>query len=426
MSETKKPILEIKNLKKVYRMGVINSSTLMADWQAFWARRRGEEDPRFKVHRNRLVGQSFMALNGIDLKIYPGEAVGIIGVNGAGKSTMLKIISRITAPTTGEIVIRGKIASMLEVGTGFDKELTGLENIYMNGTILGMKKNEIDSKLDDIINFSECRDFINTPVKRYSSGMYVKLAFAVAAHLDSDIMIMDEVLAVGDTTFQKKSLEKMSEAATNGKTILYVSHNMSTIRQLCSRVVVLKEGQIIFDGDVEEGISVYSNESFNFSLRQEFNKDKTFSSAQAAAITAIEIADRNDMVFSANEKMHLKVDMNILKDTEDVTMVITPKYAGANIVGSYVTPPFRSQKCSNYTYHTELDLSNITPGKYFCDVLLGRISAGKIISYDEIPNAFGFEISANSGQHTLNWRSDKWGYSVFTSSPITVEREQEK
>ena len=418
-----KPILEINNLKKVYRMGVINSSTLMADWQAFWARRRGEEDPRFKVHKNRLVGQSFMALNGIDLKVYPGEAVGVIGVNGAGKSTMLKIISRITAPTTGEIIIRGKIASMLEVGTGFDKELTGLENIYMNGTILGMKKNEIDAKLEDIINFSECRDFINTPVKRYSSGMYVKLAFAVAAHLDSDIMIMDEVLAVGDTNFQKKSLEKMSEAAASGKTVLYVSHNMSTIRQLCTRVIVLKEGQIIFDGDVEEGISVYSNESFNFSLRQEFNKNGNFSSAQAAAVTAIEIADRNDMVFAANEKMHLNIEMKLLKKADDVAMIITPKYAGANIVGSFVTQPFNAEPCDKFTYRTELDLSNITPGKYFCDVQLCKISAGKIIRYDEISNAFGFEISSNAAMQSLNWRSDKWGYSVFHSTLIDTERE---
>ncbi|MBQ3007965.1 MAG: ABC transporter ATP-binding protein, partial [Oscillospiraceae bacterium] len=361
MSELK-PILEIKNLKKVYRMGVINSSTLIADWQAFWARRRGEEDPRFKVHRNRLVGQSFMALNGIDLKIYPGEAVGIIGVNGAGKSTMLKIISRITAPTTGEIIIRGKIASMLEVGTGFDKELTGLENIYMNGTILGMKKSEIDAKLEDIINFSECRDFINTPVKRYSSGMYVKLAFAVSAHLDSDIMIMDEVLAVGDTNFQKKSLAKMSEEAAKGKTILYVSHNMSTIRQLCTRVIVLKEGQVIYDGDVEEGIRVYSDESFKFSMRQEFDPNRTFSTAQAAAVTAIEIADRDNMVFSADEKLRLSVDMKILKDTEDTVMIITPKYAGANIVGSFVTPPFEAKKQDNFNYKVELDLSSITPG----------------------------------------------------------------
>ena len=173
MTETVKPILEINNLKKRYRLGSIGRRTLVADWQAFWDKRKGREDPRIKLGKERLIGQTFMALNGINLKIYPGEAVGIIGINGAGKSTMLKLISRITGPTEGEIIIRGKITSMLEVGTGFDPELTGRENIYMNGTVLGMKRAEIDAKMEDIINFSEVRDFIDTPVKRqryYDNG----------------------------------------------------------------------------------------------------------------------------------------------------------------------------------------------------------------------------------------------------------------
>ena len=177
-----------------------------------------------------------MALNGVDLTVYKGEALGIIGGNGAGKSTMLKLLSRVTAPTEGEIDIYGRIASMLEVGTGFNGEMTGRENVYLNGAILGMTKAEIDAKMEQIIEFSEVREFIDTPVKRYSSGMYVKLAFSVAAHLDSEIMIMDEVLAVGDMAFQKKCLDKMRDAAKQeGRTVLYVSHNMDTIRQLCDR-----------------------------------------------------------------------------------------------------------------------------------------------------------------------------------------------
>ena len=264
--------IKIQGLKKQYRLGQIGGGTLTADLQSWWARIRHKEDPNSKIGTDqRLIGQTFMALNGIDLTIKKGEAIGIIGGNGAGKSTMLKILSRITAPTEGSVDIYGRIASMLEVGTGFSPEMTGRENVYMNGAILGMTKAEIDAKMEDIIEFSEVRDFIDTPVKRYSSGMYVKLAFSVAAHLDSEIMIMDEVLAVGDVNFQQKCLKKMREAAASeGKTVLYVSHNMSTIRQLCDRCIVLSGGKLIFDGDVENAISVYENDRV-FSLKNDYD-----------------------------------------------------------------------------------------------------------------------------------------------------------
>ena len=250
----REPVIQITGLKKQYRLGQIGGGTLTADLQSWWARVRGKEDPNLPIGTDtRLFGQTFMALNGVDLTVYKGEALGIIGRNGAGKSTLLKLLSRITAPTEGEIKIKGRIASMLEVGTGFNGEMTGRENIYMNGSILGMTKAEVDAKLDQIIEFSECGEFIDTPVKRYSSGMFVKLAFAVAAHLDSEIMVMDEVLAVGDMKFQQKCLGKMSDVAgQEGRTVLYVSHNMSTIRQLCTRCVVLDKGRVIFDGDVEQ------------------------------------------------------------------------------------------------------------------------------------------------------------------------------
>ena len=255
--------IRLSGVKKKYKLGQIGGGTLTADLQSWWARVRGKEDPNTKIGTDqRLIGQTFMALNGIDLTVYKGEALGIIGGNGAGKSTMLKILSRVTAPTEGEIDLYGRVASMLEVGTGFNGEMTGRENVYMNGAILGMTKAEIDAKMEDIIEFSEVREFIDTPVKRYSSGMYVKLAFSVAAHLDSEIMIMDEVLAVGDMNFQQKCLDRMSEAAKGeGRTVLYVSHNMSTIRKLCTRCVVLDKGRIVFDGDVEKAISVYMNMS---------------------------------------------------------------------------------------------------------------------------------------------------------------------
>lgn len=267
--------IKIEHVTKQYRLGAIGGGTLKGDLQTWWARMRGKEDPNSKIgaRTDIRIGEKFLALDDINLEVKKGEAVGIIGHNGAGKSTLLKLLSRVTAPTEGKISIDGRIASMLEVGTGFHPELTGRENIYMNGAILGMTKAEIDKKFDEIVEFSEVAKFIDTPVKRYSSGMYVKLAFSVAAHLDSEIMIMDEVLAVGDMAFQKKCLTKMREAAkVEGRTVLYVSHNMNTIRQLCDRCIVMDHGKIVFDGDVEQAIQIYVGRS-STSIEQEKSFD---------------------------------------------------------------------------------------------------------------------------------------------------------
>ncbi len=252
----KEVVIRVENLHKIYQRGRIGGGTLSRDLQSLWARLRGRENPN-----TRLGGQkhgAFSALSGLNFEIFRGEVVGIIGRNGAGKSTLLKVISRITAPSEGAVYIRGSISSMLEIGTGFHGELTGRENIYLNGAILGMHRREIDKKIEDIIRFSECAEFIDTPVKRYSSGMYVKLAFAVASHLDSDILILDEVLAVGDVQFRQKCLEKIMQLAReSGKTVLYVSHNMTTVRQICDRVLVLEDGKIKYDGATEGGIRAY-------------------------------------------------------------------------------------------------------------------------------------------------------------------------
>ena len=255
----KETILSINHISKQYTLGQIGGTTLREELQRKKAKFLKREDPTRKIGAREYVdGETFMALDDVSFDVSAGERVGIIGRNGAGKSTLLKLISRITAPTSGEIGLNGRVASMLEVGTGFHGELTGRENIYMNGAILGMNKREIDRKIDDIIDFSECSRFIDTPVKRYSSGMYVKLAFSVAAHLDAEIMIMDEVLAVGDMTFQKKCLDKMADLSkTDGRTILYVSHNMNTIRQLCERCIVLNSGKVLYNGDVDGGIEKY-------------------------------------------------------------------------------------------------------------------------------------------------------------------------
>lgn len=255
--------IEIKDVWKEYRLGVIGHGTIVKDWQSWWAKIRGTEDPNGKVVQDhctdvrRIEGDRFWALKGVGLEVPQGEVLGVIGMNGAGKSTLLKILSRVTAPSRGRIRIKGRVASLLEVGTGFHPELTGRENIFLNGAILGMHKREIKKKLDEIINFSGVEAFVDTPVKRYSSGMYVRLAFAVAAHLEPEIMIVDEVLAVGDADFQKKCLGKMGDVAKEGRTILFVSHNMHMISSLCPKSICLDGGQVRKMGSTSDVILDY-------------------------------------------------------------------------------------------------------------------------------------------------------------------------
>jgi lipopolysaccharide transport system ATP-binding protein len=257
MSDT---VISVENLSKVYRLGTIGSTTLREDFSRTWARLRGKADPMLKVgtaEGERREGNVFWALRGVSFEVKQGEALGIIGQNGAGKSTLLKILSRVTAPTTGSVKMKGRIASLLEVGTGFNPDLTGRENVFLNGAIMGMTKAEIRKKFDEIVDFSGVEEFIDTPVKRYSSGMYVRLAFAVAAHLDPEIMILDEVLAVGDAPFQKKCLAKMDDVTKGGRTILFVSHNMKAMRELCSRCVLLRDGNVITEGQSRDVIQTY-------------------------------------------------------------------------------------------------------------------------------------------------------------------------
>jgi lipopolysaccharide transport system ATP-binding protein len=253
-------VISIENVSKSYQLGVIGTGTFKEDLNRWWARRRGKPDPYQKIggedFGNRQ-GETLWALKNINTQIQQGEALGIIGRNGAGKSTLLKVLSEVTAPTGGEVKIRGRIASLLEVGTGFHPDLTGRENVYLNGAIMGMKRIEISRKFDEIVDFSGVEQFIDTPVKRYSSGMYVRLGFAVAAHLEPEILIVDEVLAVGDAEFQKKCLGKMENAAEGGRTVIFVSHNMPSIQALCQRVILLQGGTTIMDGEASSVISHY-------------------------------------------------------------------------------------------------------------------------------------------------------------------------
>jgi len=259
-------VIRIENLFKEYRLGLLNYGTLRQDLQSWWARVRGKEDPNSLVsaHHSKQGGQGhILALNDISLEVRQGEIVGIIGRNGAGKSTLLKILSRVTAPTRGCVNLKGRVGSLLEVGTGFHPELTGRENIFLNGAILGMTRSEVWRKFDEIVAFAEIEKFIDTPVKRYSSGMYVRLAFAVAAHLEPEILLVDEVLAVGDAQFQKKCIGKMGEVAKEGRTILFVSHNMGAITRLCSRVVWIDGGCCVLDGAAEDVVTRYQSKFLN-------------------------------------------------------------------------------------------------------------------------------------------------------------------
>lgn len=256
-------ILKAENISKQYRLGLIGTGTLNHDLNRWWYKIRGKEDPYMKIgetndRAKKGTSNYVWGLKDINFEINKGEILGIIGKNGAGKSTLLKILSRVTSPTTGEIKTKGRIASLLEVGTGFHGEMTGRENVFLNGAILGMTKSEIESKINDIIEFSGCERYIDTPVKRYSSGMTVRLAFAVAAFLEPDILVIDEVLAVGDAEFQKKAIGKMQDISKgDGRTILFVSHNMASIQNLCTRVMLLDNGTIDIDGATDEVISYY-------------------------------------------------------------------------------------------------------------------------------------------------------------------------
>ena len=256
-------ILKVENVSKQYRLGTLGTGTISHDLNRWWHQIRGKEDPYLKIgetnDRSKKGASEYVwALNDVNFEVKNGEILGIIGKNGAGKSTLLKILSKVTGPSTGSIKSKGRIASLLEVGTGFHPEMTGRENVYLNGAILGMTKKEIKLKIDEIIEFSGCQRYIDTPAKRYSSGMTVRLAFAVAAFLEPDILVVDEVLAVGDAEFQKKAIGKMQDISnTEGRTVLFVSHDMAAIQSLCTALLVLENGKCIFQGDVAKGIDFY-------------------------------------------------------------------------------------------------------------------------------------------------------------------------
>ena len=316
-------ILKAENISKQYRLGQVGTGTLSHDLNRWLHQVRGKEDPYLKIgdtndRSSKGTSDYVWALQDINFEVERGEVLGIIGKNGAGKSTLLKILSKVTAPTTGIIKSRGRIASLLEVGTGFNPELTGRENIFLNGAILGMTKKEIASKLDEIIDFSGCERYIDTPVKRYSSGMYVRLAFAVAAFLDPEILVIDEVLAVGDAEFQKKAIGKMQDISREGgRTVLFVSHNMAAVKSLCTRLLVLKNGIVFCEGDVDKGIASYlkseNDKSENDNSINEFiqNQNDDFFVLKNVSVYQDFSSDK---IFYTNKEIFITIEYDVIRD----------------------------------------------------------------------------------------------------------------
>jgi lipopolysaccharide transport system ATP-binding protein len=317
-------IIKAENLSKRYRLGTIDSTTLKQDLKTWWTKSFFSKKIEVPKIENTSANHIW-ALRNINFEIQQGEVIGFVGKNGAGKSTLLKIISRITLPTTGSVKGKGRIASLLEIGTGFHNELTGRENIFLNGQILGMKKREVIQKFDEIVDFSGVEKFLDTPVKRYSSGMYVRLAFAVAAHLDPEILIVDEVLAVGDAEFQRKCLGKMKDAsAKEGKTILFVSHNMQAIRNLCHRALFLEDGKIINEGSPDKVIASYLNKEKSHNLLQEFDHPETAPGNQYIKIKKVQLQPQyiNDLnVIDIRTPLRINFEFGY-NGTEDIKLIV--------------------------------------------------------------------------------------------------------
>ncbi len=367
-------ILKAEHISKQYRLGLVGTGTIRDDLKRWWHKVQGKEDPFLKigdVNDRSIKGESdyVWALQDINFEVEQGEVLGIIGKNGAGKSTLLKILSRVTSPTTGEIKTKGRIASLLEVGTGFHPEMTGRENIYLNGAILGMTKAEIRQKEEEIIAFSDCERYIDTPVKRYSSGMTVRLAFAVAAHLEPDILVVDEVLAVGDAEFQKKAVGKMQDISKGqGRTVLFVSHNMVAVKSLCTRTIVLEHGKVVFDGNTDEALSHYlMNE--NEIKTEMFWNEKDAPGNIKAKIKGIRLTAENDN-FIIENKMTIEIDyINYLDNQTLNTTIAIFDVNGTHVLSS---PDLSRNNLKKGTYSSSIiiDKDFLNTGKYLFTIYL--------------------------------------------------------
>jgi lipopolysaccharide transport system ATP-binding protein len=416
-------VISVENLSKKYDLGVIGTGTFSKDLNRWWARLRHKPDPYAKIgeadHGNRL-GQTILALDDVSFDVKRGEVLGIIGRNGAGKSTLLKILSQVTAPSSGRVKIKGRIGSLLEVGTGFHPELTGRENLYLNGAILGMSKAEVNRKFDEIVDFSGVEKFIDTPVKRYSSGMYVRLAFAVAAHLEPEILIVDEVLAVGDAEFQKKCLGKMSDVAHEGRTVLFVSHNMAAISNLCTSSIIIDKGCIALKGDTNYVISNYLKNdeiktSGNFELSDENNtlrvnslNDSIFKWTNAKIFNSKGVITN---LIDINEPFELLLTGNATEPVNDLIVGFgLMSQMGFSLFNSHSVDDNVQQKFSKgeIQFHIRFENNYLAPGLYVID--LGA-NGSRII--DWIPEAFTLKINELTENGETLGRSNYSGVIIY-------------
>lgn len=376
-------VIKIEHISKMYRLGMVGRTTLKSDLSKFYRSvfkggSAAEEHASINNRESASASDFIWSLKDINLEVQEGEVLGIIGKNGAGKSTLLKILSRVTKPTSGTIKIKGRIASLLEVGTGFHPELTGRENIFLNGAILGMTKDEIKRKFDEIVDFSGVGTFLDTPVKRYSSGMYVRLAFAVAAHLEPEILVVDEVLAVGDADFQKKCLGKMKSVSGEGRTVLFVSHNMDAVNSLCSKVMMLEYGQKVYEGDTKDGVSFYLRsgaednygevalDSYQNNAMRSGKKDNLRISALRTINKVGEVSGR---IFQ-NESLNVEIDFECMRLTAAPEIGFAIKNIGGTQLSFFVSDwlnAVRNIGPGKYCYEFKINGLNLVPGEYTLD-----------------------------------------------------------
>lgn len=426
-----KPVIRFENVGKLYRLGTVGTGTLSHDLRRWWITNiMRREDPYLKIGETNdraSKGHSdyVYALRDINLEVNEGDVLGIIGKNGAGKSTLLKLLSRVTAPTTGKIYTRGRIASLLEVGTGFHPELTGRENIYMNGCILGMKRHEIDKKLDEIVDFSGCERYIDTPVKRYSSGMMVRLGFAVAAHLDPEILVVDEVLAVGDFEFQTMAIKKMKSISNQeGRTIIFVSHNMENLRILCKSGVLMSNGLIQLKDSIDNTVGEYLSSISTMDLNNHIIISKEMHSKQWSTYEIIFkeiIFQKQSLIYASNENitLYITVESSINVNKCRICSTITDSY-GKAICKDAPTDFFAIKNGEKKTVEYTICNPGLVKGKYFLSFSVGE---GNIFegekNYSVIERIVGFEVDKNelnSDKVYAQWSTDAYGNILLKSS----------
>ncbi len=410
---SKDVILKVENLSKQYRLGTVGTGTISHDFNRFLARIRGKEDPYLKIGESNdraSKGESeyVWALKDINFEVKKGEVLGIIGKNGAGKSTLLKILSKVTGPTAGSIKSKGRIASLLEVGTGFHPEMTGKENIFLNGAILGMTKKEISDKLDEIVSFSGCERYIDTPVKRYSSGMKVRLAFAVAAHLEPDILIVDEVLAVGDAEFQKKAIGKMQDiSGVNGRTVMFVSHDMNSISILTNNVVLLKDGKVNFIGPTDLGIKKYLSSS------KEIKVYKGKPSIDLPKFTKIDVlTSLPNSIHVFGEKLEINFEINLpcKQDNLAISFQILDEFENPIVhIWNIDSEKGIKREKGNYNFYCKINSPKLYMGNYSIRAYLSDSKLKKRYDYVDSVSSFKIEMmKLNRGDYS--WQSGSCKY----------------